>query len=318
MLLDCHVHTGALRPGDGHISAEARRSLAFRLLRRQLGVPDDRDDVAMQRRLEDALFRTLDGAPEVDAVVVLAFDAVYTRDGNRDDAATHFWVSNDYVAELARRHPKIRFGASVHPYRPDAAAEVARCARAGAVLCKWLPITQRFDPADTLCAPVYDALASVRLPLLCHTGWEHVLPKLDRTVAAPARLVPALERGVTVIAAHCGSGRVPGEGLYLEQFCTLARTHPRLFGDTSALNLPGRWRSYATLMADDVVKSKLIHGSDWPVPAYPRPWDHKWSVTRSLLRECNTLRRDVLIKRELGFDEEYWSRGARLLLDRTI
>jgi predicted TIM-barrel fold metal-dependent hydrolase len=313
MIIDCHVHIAALVAGHGRVSAHARRMLAFRVMRRQLGLSNDADDATTEGALERTLADSLTGTPELDAAVVLAFDQVYTSDGQVDEAATHLHVTNDYIAALAARYPKMRFGASIHPYRPDAVREVERCVQAGAVLCKWLPITQRFDPADPRCIPMYEALAHFRLPLLSHTGWEHVLPRLDRTVAAPARLVPALERGVTVIAAHCGTGRVPGEGSYLPQFMRLAREHERLYGDTAALSLPNRWGAYDVLLADDAVRSKLVHGSDWPVPAYPRPWRHGWRMSRALVAERNQLRRDLLIKRALGFDDAYWQRGAQIL-----
>lgn len=313
MLFDLHVHTAALLPGHGLVSDEARRSLAFRFMRRQLGLPATDDDVATERALERALLETLAGAREVDAAVVLAFDRVYTREGRLDEAGTHLYVANDYVAGLAASNAKIRFGASIHPYRPDAVAEVERCVRAGAVLCKWLPITQRIDPADARCVPMYEALAHFGLPLLSHTGWEHVLPRLDPSVAAPARLVPALERGVTVIAAHCGTGRVPREGSYLEQFMRMARDHERLYGDTAGMSLPNRWGAYDVLLGDPTVRTKLVHGSDWPVPAYPRPWRHGWRESRALVAVHNQLRRDLLIKRALGFDDGYWQRAAQVI-----
>lgn len=281
-------------------------------MRYQLRLPAG-GDAAVEGAMEAALTSTIAGAREVDAAVVLAFDAVYAADGTLDQRATHFFVSNDYVSALAGRHPKIRFGASIHPYRRDAVAEVERCVRAGAVLCKWLPITQRFDPADRRCFPMYEVLAHYGLPLLSHTGWEHALPRLDPTVAAPERLLPALERGVTVIAAHCGTGRVPREGSYRSQFMRLARDHEHLYGDTSGMSLPNRWGDYDALLADDVVRGKLVHGSDWPVPAYPRPWRQGWRASRTLVAERNQLRRDVLIKRAIGFDDAYWHRGARVL-----
>jgi hypothetical protein len=288
-------------------------------MRRQLGVPREADDRSTQELLERALLAAIEGASELDGVVILAFDAVYTKDGAADDPATHLYVSNTYVAKLASGSTgagKARrrwFGASIHPYRRDAVAELERCVKAGAVLCKWLPITQRIDPADPVCFPFYEALAHYRIPLLSHTGWEHVLPRLDPTVASPARLVPALERGVTVIAAHCGTGRVPGEGSYLGEFMRLAREHEHLYGDTAGMNLPPRWGSFDSLLGDDAVRRKLVHGSDWPVPAYPQPWRHGWRESRAFLREPNQMRRDIAIKKALGFDEAYWHRAAQVL-----
>ena len=92
------------------------------------------DEGAIERALDAALITALDGTPELDAAVVLAFNAVYTKDGVLNNVATHLYVSNDYVVALAARQPRIRFGASVHPYRRDAVAEVERCVGAGAVL----------------------------------------------------------------------------------------------------------------------------------------------------------------------------------------
>ncbi len=282
-------------------------------MRRQLGVHPEADDAAIQDTLERALLSAVDGTSELDAAVLLAFDAVYTREGVPDPDRTHLYVANSYVAKLVTGRPRVRFGASIHPYRRDAVAELERCVQGGAVLCKWLPITQAIDPADPICFPFYEALAHYRLPLLSHTGWEHVLPRLDPTVAAPARLTAALERGVTVIAAHCGTGRVPGEGSYLGQFMRMARDHERLYGDTAGMNLPNRWGNYDALVGDDVVRAKLVHGSDWPVPAYPRPWRQGWGDTRVIMREDNQMRRDILIKKALGFDSGYWDRAAKVL-----
>jgi hypothetical protein len=322
VILDCHVHAAALLPGDGHLSARARRGYAFRWMRHQLGVPGTADDRSTQQILERALLTAIEGASELDGAVLLAFDGVYTRDGAPDSPATHLNVSNAYVSWLARggaqgagttKHPRMHFGASIHPYRRDAVAELERCVKMGAVLCKWLPITQRIDPADPLCYPFYEALVHYRVPLLSHTGWEHVLPRLDPRVAAPSRLIPALERGVTVIAAHCGTGSVPGEGSYLDQFKRMAHDYEHLYGDTAGMNLPPRWGSFDSLLADDVVRGKLIHGSDWPVPAYPKPWRHGWRELRAFLREPNQIRRDIAIKKALGLDDAYWHRGARVL-----
>src|SRR5688572_13904028 len=198
------------------MSDRLQRSAAFRFMRWRLGAKGY--DASTERHLERKLIETIDGNEILDAAVVLAFDAVYDKDGRRDDANTHLYVTNNYVIELARRHPKVLFGASVHPYRTDAVAEVERCVKAGAVLMKWLPITQNMDPADERCIPFYEALAHHKLPLLSHTGGEKSLPNLDTSLAAPRLLEPALARGVTVIGAHCGTRSAPGERDFVSEF----------------------------------------------------------------------------------------------------
>jgi predicted TIM-barrel fold metal-dependent hydrolase len=311
MLLDCHVHVSACTPGHGSMSERLLNSLPFRFMRWKLGIQGN--DEASERRLETLLADTIAGAVELDAAVVLAFDAVHDADGRLDRANTHLYVTNDYVIELAARHPKMLFGASVHPYRKDAVAEVERCVKAGAVLLKWLPIVQNFNPADERCFPLYDALAHHKLPLLSHTGGEKTLPRLDESVADPMLLVPALERGVTVIAAHCGTRSWWREPDYLPQFVRLARDYEHLYGDTAALNIPARWYAFDTVLNDDVLRAKLVHGSDWPIISLPRPKVLGAATSFELMREKNWMRRDILVKQKLGLDDAYWHRAAKIL-----
>ena len=312
MRIDCHVHVNAFTPAHGRTSPRLLARPSFRYLRWRLGMTGS--DEGTERALVASLVRELEGTPEVDAAVILAFDAVYGRDGALDEANTHLWVTNDYVAALARSHPKMLFGASIHPYRRDAVAELERCSRDGAVLLKWLPITQGMDPSDRRCFPLYDALAALGIPLLCHTGGEKTLPNIDTSLADPALLLPALERGVTVIAAHCGTRSAPGERCFVDTFVRMAKEHEHFYGDTSALNLPTRAYAYRRVLDDAAVRAKLVHGSDWPIPPIPMPGAVGWRNAARLLRERNAIRRDVAIKQALGLDEpEYWTRAARLL-----
>jgi len=293
------------------MSPRLLESWPFRFMRWRFGI--EGTDERSERTLEQLLADTLEQTVELDAAVVLAFDAVHDRDGRLDAANTHLYVTNDYVIELAKRHPKMLFGASVHPYRKDAVAEIERCVAAGAVLLKWLPIVQNFNPADERCFPVYEALAHFKLPLLSHTGGERTLPRLDDSVADPMLLLPAAERGVTVIAAHCGTRSWWGEPDYLPQFMRLARAHEHFYGDTAALNMPPRSYAWKQMLADPEIRRKLVHGSDWPIISLPSPGNIGWARALRLLRQKNWMRRDVLIKRELGLEQDYWTRGATIL-----
>src|SRR5688500_17957561 len=158
MVIDVHVHTCALNPEHGSTSARLLNSIAFRFMRWRLGIK--KLDYSVDEHLESALRRTIVGTRKLDAAVILAFDAVHTSDGRLDAANTHLYVKNDYAAELCERNPgTMLFGCSVHPYRKDALAELERCIARGAVLMKWLPLTQCFSPADPRCFPLYEALA---------------------------------------------------------------------------------------------------------------------------------------------------------------
>ncbi|MBC7785149.1 MAG: amidohydrolase family protein [Burkholderiales bacterium] len=310
MRIDCHVHLSGFTPGHGALSPRLLRSPQFRFLRWKFGIGEVGSQAELD--LERLLISQLDSTPEIDAAVVLAFDAVYDKSGTRLDADTHFFVENDYVMEIAARNRKVLFGVSVHPYRRDAIAELERCVNRGAVLVKWLPITQGIDPSDRRCFEFYEALAHHKIPLLSHTGGEMMLPNVNQC-ADPVLLLPALRRGVTVIAAHCGTRSSPFGNDYVRQFVKMAIEHERFYGDTAALNLPARWHAYGSIFDDQRVMAKVVHGSDWAV--MPIPPVARLGLSRSvqLMEEENWLRRDVLIKQAIGFDEAYWNRCATLL-----
>lgn len=267
----------------------------------------------MSAEIQDALQRkvveTVEGTPELDAVALLAFDAVYRWDGEIDRQNTHLYVTNEYARSLAASHPKLLFACSVHPYRRDAAAEIERCVKAGAVLCKWLPIVQGFSPADRECEAVYEVLAHYGLPLVCHTGGEKSLPNLRPDTADPRLLEGALRRGVKVIMAHCGTRSAPFETDYYEAFRRCVLDYEHCYGDTSALCLPTRWYGLARAAEDEQVRKKLVHGSDWPILPLPPP--ELAGVTG--LDEGNWLRRDALIKQVIFPEAEYWERAAKVL-----
>jgi uncharacterized protein len=311
VIVDCHVHVCAFTPEHGGTSEHLLNTIPFRFMRCRLALKGA--DAQTETALESTLATLIDYTPEIDAVVVLAFDAVYDDDGNLDAANTHLHVTNDHVMELARRDRRMLFGASVHPYRKDAAQQLERCIAGGAVLLKWLPIVQDFDPSDERCFPLYDVLAHHNVPLLCHTGGEKSLPNLNTDVADPMLLEQALKRGVRVIAAHCGTRSTFTETDFVPEWARLAREYEHFYGDTAALNLPTRSYAYKTILEDELLRSKLVHGSDWPILPLPpaRVGVGNWFRSMS---ELNWLRRDVLIKRDLGLTEDaYWRRAAKLL-----
>jgi hypothetical protein len=126
-------------------------------------------------------------------------------------------------------------------------------------------------------------------------------------------LLEAARRGVKVIAAHCGSRLFPWEVDYYANWARLAREFEHFYGDTAALNVPGRWYALEKALAEPALAAKLVHGSDWPIPPFPPPHRIGWEASWKLVSDDNWLRRDVLIKRELGLDQDYWHRAQGLL-----
>lgn len=106
----------------------------------------------------------------LDFIVVLAQDGFYRVDGSRDDSATHSYVSNDYVLNLAKEEPRILPGCSINPFRSDALQELDRCSAAGAKLVKAHTAIQGVDPELPRFDPFYCLAAKLGVVLMFHTG----------------------------------------------------------------------------------------------------------------------------------------------------
>ena len=297
--MDLHVHFAAEAP-EGDLSARFRRSLVFQLLRRtEARGPDPA--AALRARLLDsaASLRTLD------AVVVLALDRPYSEVGL--PLAPDLHVPNRTVAALTG--PRVRLGASVHPYRPDALEALEEAVALGAVLIKWLPNAQRIDPASPKCRPFYARLRELSLPLLSHTGDEHTLPNPVQNLGDIRRLVPALEAGVTVIAAHGGTG---GDVRVME-IAALVERYPRLFLECSALWTPHRFGAMQARLALPSIREQWVYGSDWPVPIFwPLTWRQRSPALRAARQLSNPFDRRVAAALALGVPEGAVSRGGAL------
>lgn len=309
MVIDVHTHMAALTRG-GKTSPALINSIAFRYMRWRLGITGGRE--SWQDQL-DAKYVQLVRESGLDRAVMLAFDAVYDLEGQLDQANTHLLLENRYAAEFCRKTPEILFGASIHPYRRDAVEELERCLKEGAVLVKWLPLTQMMDPANPRCIPLYEAMAHHGIPLLCHTGGEKTLHAPDKSVRDPAKLAEAIRRGVKVIAAHCGTHSIWGETDYLETFCRMALEHEHFYGDTAAVTLLTRNHAIRRALDDERIQRKLVHGSDWPVPAFVMPSRMGVADSCRAMCESNWMKRDLMVKRSLGFDEAYFSRAETIL-----
>jgi predicted TIM-barrel fold metal-dependent hydrolase len=298
MRLDLHVHLAVEAPG-GELSPRFRSSIPFRMLRRT-AAPGTRPDEAYRRQLLEAA----SGSRLLDAVVLLALDRPYSEAGLALPA--DLFVSNAAAAEVCRRSPRLRLGASVHPYRPDALEALEEAVALGSLLLKWLPSAQGIDPASARCRRFYLRLRELSLPLLTHTGREHVLPAPSQDLGDVRRLEPALSAGVTVIAAHAGTG---GEARNSE-IVELAERYPNLFLECSALWTPSRFWQMRALLRHPAVRDRWVYGSDYPVPVF---WPLLWgSGAGRARREPNTLDRRAAAAIALGLPPSAFTRGAEL------
>ena len=269
-LLDIHVHLfGIGEGGTGcRLSKAITDGLNFRALVFTLGLR--RQGTTLDEAYEKVLVRQLKSSGLSKAAIV-AQDAVYGPDGKPDWKRTSFYVPNDYVFEVVKRHAEIMIACpSINPDRGDAVDEVVRCHELGARLFKIHPPTQGVNVADKKHKPFFKKCAELGIVVLVHTGHEHSAPVLDKLLASPDRLRPLLDQGCTVVACHAGTGWPSDNPDQLPEFLALLKRYPRLWGDTAVLGTPGRVRDFARLLENPLAKSRLLHGSDFPFPAAPR------------------------------------------------
>lgn len=290
-VLDVHCHviglgvggTGCFVHPDSLSYLSPLRKLKTRFYKGAAGVYDDaRADALFVERLVDLLTHQSPRA----RVVLLPFDKHHRPDGSEDLSLTEFHTPNDYVLGLAAKHPDLFMaGCSVHPYRADALDELSRCRERGAKLCKWLPNAMGMDPADPRCDAFYERLAALGMPLLTHAGEEQAVHAEEaQELGNPLRLRRALERGVTVIVAHCASlgecqdldapagqgGERPKASCYalFRRLLAEAPWRGRLFGDVSAMTQFNRCEvALPDVLRSPEIHGQLLNGSDYPLPA---------------------------------------------------
>ena len=249
-------------------------------------------------------------------------------DWARDDAGapmpdrSTFHVPDDYVAGLAASHPaQFEWAASIHPYDPRALDRLDAAVARGARAIKWLPSAQNIDPADARCDRFYARLAALRLPLITHGGDERAVPGFGEHLGNPLRLRRPLDAGVKVVVAHCaslGDARIDDKRAmeqtnfqHFGQLMDEPRYKANLFGDIAAITQGNRMSVIATLLERRDWHSRLLNGSDYPLPGVvPLIYLQALAEQKLLdpaaldplrrMRDSNVLLFDFVLKRSLA------------------
>ncbi len=315
--VDLHVHiVGNGSGGTGcWLRVNAWRRPLAELMLRQVGLPRSVIRGDLDRLYVERLLEMVRGS-SVGAAVILAHDHVRDDQGQVVEGAGSFFVPNEYVLRLAREHPEFLAGVSIHPGRPDAFEELERCLAGGAALMKCLPNCQNINCNDRRFTRFWERVAEAGLPLLAHTGGEHTLPIMRREYSDPRILALPLECGVKVIAAHCATKSGLTDPEYFHIFEGMTRRFPNLYGDNSAFTVPIRGRHVSDCIREPLV-SRIIHGSDFPVPVYGLfSWLRgfiDWPTFRRWEQQPNVLERDYQFKLAMGFPPETFTRAWTLL-----
>jgi hypothetical protein len=140
------------------------------------------------------------------------------------------------------------------------------------------------------------------MPLLSHTGFEFSLFAHDQSLGDPARLVPVLEEGVTVIAAHACSSGLFVAGKYFDTMLRLMRSYPNFYVDSSALTLPVRVATLFKMRRYPEVHQRLVFGTDYPLPCLSYPCLGAFALGKFIetRRATNRFDRQVQVLSALG------------------
>ncbi|MEE8408420.1 MAG: amidohydrolase family protein, partial [Myxococcota bacterium] len=213
--------------------------------------------------------------------LAMAFDYHYRPDGTINYEKSEFYVPNEYVFAVAEEFPDVFDPVmSVHPYRKDALEELEKFSNRGGRFVKWLPNAMGMDPADPRCDPYYDKMKDLGLILISHAGEEKAVEAGDdQRLGNPLKLRRPLDRRLKVIVAHCASlgdgfdydnpdaGMVPNFDLFL-RLMDEPKYEGLVFGEISAMIQWNRLgRPLETMLKRDDLHSRLINGSDYPLPA---------------------------------------------------
>lgn len=343
---DCHCHLlGNGRGGSGIYvdpAFDAGEGLRNKVQRTMfangacLGADASRWDARMVERL----LHLAGQMPAGYKVMVMAFDFAWDEQGRQRPDWTTFSVPNSYAARVAAANPqRMEWIASVHPLRPDALDELARCKAQGARAVKWLPPSMGIDLGHARCVPFYRKLRELDLPLLTHVGEEQAVRGAHRQeLGHPLALRHPLGEGVRAIAAHCASlgespdTDQPGKPLVpnFELFARLMDDPQHaalLHGDVSATVLFNRGDLIAELIRRKHWHARLLHGSDYPLPGILPLISLDYFVRQGMLeaetvpvlrslREANPLLFEFLLKRILHVGGETLS--ARVFETRAF
>jgi hypothetical protein len=315
--IDMHVHVVGNGSGNSGCWLHVRnwhRPMAAMMLK-HIGLPSgalkgDLENLYTQRLLDQVRTSSLG------AIVILAQDEVYDEQGKKMENVGSHYVPNDYVLNLARKHPEFIPAVSIHPARPDALEELDRCLAGGAAIMKILPNCHNINCNDRRFTKFWERMAEAKLPLLAHTGGEHTLPVVKPEYADPRVLALPLECGVNSIAAHCAAKSGLFDPDYFHILVGMTRRFQNLYADISAFNCPIRCAHIPECLREPFL-SRLVHGSDYPVPVHGHfAWQKgfiDWKTFRRWEHNPNILERDYQLKVAMGFPPEVFTRIHSLL-----
>lgn len=320
--IDIHAHVACYGyQSDCYVHPRVKKSYKFLYYQKIFNFTKREAKKFGDGHLFKKIHSQLDASKYVKGAVILSMDQNYSPDGVAQPDKTEFYVPNDFVYTNAKKYPTLHYGASVHPYRKDALAQLELAKERGAVLVKLLPAIHHFHADEKRMIPYYRKLNELGLPLLIHMDEEHSFTNVEANYSDPAKLKLPLSMGVRVICAHTASlGKSGGEENY-ERLLKLKKKYPNnLFADISALTVAQTRKGHLKrAVTDSRWEGSLVYGSDYPLfhPILASPYFYIFDLgikkTVELIKTKNPWDRDILLKKSLGAKENIFKRSASIL-----
>ncbi len=288
---DYHVHMLGMNEGiNGTFVNEEWQSpwsgfthfFQFEIYKNAAVITDEQQaDAQYLARLKDLI----QFMPERGKFGIMAFDFFHDEQGRPDRELSTFYVPNEYVMTIARKNPDIFFPIiSIHPYREDATTALRHYAQQGVRFVKWLPNAMGIQPASesmqNKLVPYYLIMKEFDMVLISHTGVEVATEAEEyQRFGNPLLLKKPLDMGVKVVMAHVASlgecekeeGPICPPGTPYIDLAIHMLEDPRyaglVFADISALTQYNRHHNLDKILSKSSIHSRLINGSDYPLPA---------------------------------------------------
>lgn len=219
-------------------------------------------------------------------MTLLPMDHYYENSGEKNKNKTGFYCSTEAVYEAANKYNNFIPIISIHPAREDAISELEKWHDRGATMIKWLPNSMNIDCSNSQYENFYKKVIELNMKILVHVGHEHSVDAgyLNQELGNPLRLRYPLNLGVKIVAAHCAT---EGMSIDLDITDTKITSHkvenfklfsrlmndPKyektLYADISACIGFKRIKYLNELLDNKHWHSRLLFGSDYPVPCIP-------------------------------------------------
>ena len=231
----------------------------------------------------------------LDSACIFGVDSRLDEQGKEIDRDNTVCAMTPDVLEVAANHPGLFIPfMSINPRRSNALDLIDEYVGQGCRGAKFLQNYWGVDLNDERFIPYYEKLKSHQLPLIIHIGSEYSIDSDARYERTNMLRLP-LEKGVTVIAAHMGLGRInhklcfwrnlsKNPAYFDEDYFILLdmlQQHDNLYADISAILVPLRARALRHLSQQTDIHHKLLFGTDYPVPYTIRFNTHDLSSAES-------------------------------------